>query len=141
MCGLKLWRKAMSTDNCTAQPKSNQICLYDTTLRDGSQRKGLSFSLADKLKITKLLDELGVPFIEGGWPGSNPKDMEYFVRMRSNPPKYSKVVAFGSTRRVGVDTASDGNIQALLAAETDVVCIVGKTWPLHVTQVLRTTLE
>jgi 2-isopropylmalate synthase len=130
-----------------APEASGRLCapklvhLYDTTLRDGSQRKGLSFSLEDKLKITKLLDELGVPYIEGGWPGSNPKDMEYFVRMRTNPPKHSKIVAFGSTRRVAVDVAEDSNIQALLAAQTDVVCIVGKTWPLHVTQVLRTTLQ
>lgn len=151
----------MATGNCKVQPRSktgraktadlvsacdmkataNFVHLYDTTLRDGSQRKGLSFSLEDKLKITKLLDELCVPYIEGGWPGSNPKDMEYFVRTRTNPPKNSKIVAFGSTRRVSVDVASDSNIQALLAAETDVVCIVGKTWPMHVTQVLRTTLE
>ncbi|HEY9753987.1 MAG TPA: citramalate synthase [Oculatellaceae cyanobacterium] len=131
----------MATGNCTPQARSKSMYLYDTTLRDGSQRKGLSFSLDDKLKITKLLDELGVPYIEGGWPGSNPKDMEYFVRMRSNPPKTSKIVAFGSTRRVGADVAQDSNIQALLNAHTSVVTIVGKTWPLHVTHVLKTTLE
>ena len=131
----------MATVNCKQQAPSKSMYLYDTTLRDGSQRKGLSFSLDDKLKITKLLDELGVPYIEGGWPGSNPKDMEYFVRMRSNPPKRSKIVAFGSTRRVGANVAEDSNIQALLDAHTSVVTIVGKTWPLHVTHVLKTTLE
>ena len=131
----------MATVNCNQQALSKSMYLYDTTLRDGSQRKGLSFSLDDKLKITKLLDELGVPYIEGGWPGSNPKDMEYFVRMRSNPPRRSKIVAFGSTRRVGANVAEDSNIQALLNAHTSVVTIVGKTWPLHVTSVLKTTLE
>ncbi len=132
----------MATGNCSQQVPSNKsMYLYDTTLRDGSQRKGLSFSLDDKLKITKYLDELGVPYIEGGWPGSNPKDMEYFVRMRSHPPKHSKIVAFGSTRRVNSDVAQDSNIQALLNAHTSVVTIVGKTWPLHVTNVLKTTLE
>src|ERR1700733_5291823 len=109
----------MPTGNCKLQPaKSDLVFLYDTTLRDGSQRKGLSFSLEDKLKITRLLDGLGVPYIEGGWPGSNPKDLEYFQRMRSAPPSRSKIVAFGSTRRVGTTVEDDANLRALLDAHT-----------------------
>src|SRR5271169_4970043 len=104
----------MATDN-TKQTARN-VFLYDTTLRDGSQRKGLSFSLQDKIKITGLLDSFAIPYVEGGWPGSNPKDMEYFKHFRTNAPKRSKIVAFGSTRRVGVRVEDDLNLRALLEA-------------------------
>lgn len=123
------------------QAHSNFVFLYDTTLRDGTQRKGLSLSLEDKVKITRMLDSFGVPYIEGGWPGSNPKDMEYFKRMQQTPPKHSTIVAFGSTRRVGIKAEDDLNLRALLEAGTRCVTIVGKTWPLHVTRVLQTDLE
>lgn len=120
---------------------SDFVHLYDTTLRDGSQRKGLSFSLEDKLKITKILDAFGVSYIEGGWPGSNPKDMEYFRRVRQLKLQHSKVVAFGSTCRVGSTAADDANLKALIDADTAVVTIVGKSSVFHVEKVLETTLQ
>ncbi len=116
-----------------------QVWLYDTTLRDGTQAEGISLSVEDKLKITRLLDELGVHYIEGGWPGSNPKDMAYFARVRRMELKHAKISAFGSTCRVGVRPQDDANICALMAAETPVVAVVGKSWTLHVADVLRTT--
>ena len=115
--------------------------LYDTTLRDGTQHEGISLSLDDKLKITLKLDELGIHYIEGGWPGSNPKDAAYFASVRELPLKHAKVAAFGSTCRAGIKPEDDPQIQALLDAGTSVVTIVGKTWDLHVHDVLRTTLE
>ncbi|MFQ6059510.1 MAG: citramalate synthase [Anaerolineae bacterium] len=115
--------------------------LYDTTLRDGAQREGISFSVEDKLKITRKLDELGIHYIEGGWPGSNPKDAEYFARVRHLPLQHAVVTAFGSTRRAGVAPEEDANLRALLEAETSTVTIVGKSWDLHVREVLRTTPE
>jgi len=118
-----------------------QIHLFDTTLRDGTQSEGLSLSLEDKLKITKLLDAFGVQFVEGGYPGSNPKDVEYFQRVKELDLKQTKLTAFGSTRRAGITAAEDPNLQALVQAGTPVVCIYGKSWPLHVTEVLRTTLD
>lgn len=117
------------------------VCLYDTTLRDGTQRKGLSLSLEDKLKIAYLLDKFGVSYIEGGWPGSNPKDMEFFKRLKVHPPKNATVVAFGSTRRVGIKAEDDFNLRALLEAGTKAVALVGKSSTLHVTEVLNTSLE
>ncbi|EFO81779.1 putative alpha-isopropylmalate/homocitrate synthase family transferase [Oscillochloris trichoides DG-6] len=116
-----------------------QIFLYDTTLRDGTQREGLSLSVEDKLKITMMLDELGIHYIEGGWPGSNPKDAEYFQRVRETPLRQARVAAFGSTRRAGGQCEDDANIQALVAAQTPVVTLVGKSSVLHVEQVLETT--
>lgn len=121
--------------------KQNFVYLYDTTLRDGAQRKGLSFSLDDKVKVAKLLDSFRVRYIEGGWPGSNPKDAEFFRQMRANPLKHSKVVAFGCTRKVGVRAQDDLNLRALLDAGTRAAAIVGKTWSLHVEAVLKTDLE
>ncbi|MDX2019269.1 MAG: citramalate synthase [Deltaproteobacteria bacterium] len=118
-----------------------QIHLFDTTLRDGTQSEGLSLSLEDKLKITKLLDAFGIAFVEGGYPGSNPKDVEYFERVRALPLQQTKLTAFGSTRRAGIEAAADPNLQALVQAHTPAVCIYGKSWPLHVTEVLRTTLD
>jgi 2-isopropylmalate synthase len=117
------------------------IYVYDTTLRDGSQREGISFSVEDKVKITRKLDELGVHYIEGGWPGSNPKDIAYFKRIKDVPLKYAKVVAFGSTRRVDRSVDDDPNIKALIEADTPSIALFGKSWDLHVKEVLHTTLE
>jgi 2-isopropylmalate synthase len=117
------------------------IQIYDTTLRDGTQREGISLSCADKLRIAHRLDELGFAFIEGGWPGSNPKDVEFFERARDLQWKNAKIAAFGSTCRVGGVPEDDPNILALLDAHTPVCTVVGKTWTLHVTEVLRTTFE
>ncbi|MEM6527977.1 MAG: citramalate synthase, partial [Chloroflexota bacterium] len=118
-----------------------QVAVYDTTLRDGTQREGISLSVADKLKITRLLDDLGVSYIEGGWPGSNPKDAAYFDAVQDMNLKHAKITAFGSTCRKGSDPADDANIKALVDANTPVVTVVGKTSMLHVTDVLRTTPE
>ncbi len=117
------------------------IQIYDTTLRDGTQGEGVSLSLQDKLQITQRLDELGVDFIEGGYPASNTKDAEYFQRATKLPLKQAKICAFGMTRRRGMKAADDSGIQALVAAETPVVTIVGKTWDFHVTEVLRVSLQ
>lgn len=116
-----------------------KILLYDTTLRDGTQREGISYSSDDKLKIARRLDEFGIDYIEGGWPGSNPKDAEFFQRVKDLGLKHAKVTAFGSTRYKNTTCETDGNIQALVAAETPVVTLVGKTWDLHVEKVLETT--
>ncbi|MFV9506023.1 MAG: citramalate synthase [Oscillochloridaceae bacterium umkhey_bin13] len=116
------------------------IALYDTTLRDGAQREGLAFSCEDKLKIARVLDELGVHYLEGGWPGSNPKDAEFFQRVPNLGLRQIRLAAFGSTRHAGVSCAADANVQALVAAQTPVVTLVGKSSTLHVTQVLETTL-
>src|SRR5512143_1106358 len=115
--------------------------IYDTTLRDGTQREGISLSCDDKLRIAQKLDELGVAFIEGGWPGSNPKDAEFFDRARNMTWQHALIAAFGSTCRVGGGPEDDANIKALLDAHTPVCTVVGKTWTLHVTEVLRTTYE
>src|SRR5436305_9713229 len=116
------------------------IQIYDTTLRDGTQGEGVSLSLQDKLQITQRLDEIGVDFIEGGYPASNTKDAEYFQRATKLPLK-QKICAFGMTRRRGMKAADDIGIQALVAAQTPVVTIVGKTWDFHVTEVLRVSLQ
>ena len=118
-----------------------QVLLYDTTLRDGTQREGISLSVDDKIKITRLLDKLGVHYIEGGYPGSNVKDREYFERVREMELEHTKIAAFGMTCRVGKQPQDDENIQALLAARTPVITFVGKSWTLHVTDVIRATLE
>jgi 2-isopropylmalate synthase len=117
------------------------VAIYDTTLRDGTQREGISLSLADKLKVTRLLDTLGVAYIEGGWPGSNPKDAAYFEAVQSLELHHAKIAAFGSTCRKKSDPATDPNIAALVDAQTPVVTVVGKTSMLHVTDVLQTTPE
>lgn len=116
------------------------IDLYDTTLRDGTQREGISLSLDDKLKIAARLDAFGMDYIEGGWPGSNPKDVEFFQRVPALGLSHAKLAAFGSTRRKGVRPADDGNIQALIGARTPVVTLVGKSWELHVVEILETTV-
>ncbi|MBI3602661.1 MAG: citramalate synthase [Candidatus Omnitrophica bacterium] len=119
----------------------SRIIIYDTTLRDGSQTEGVSYTVADKLKITDKLDELGVHYIEGGWPGSNPKDKEYFERMKSHKLKNAKLVAFGSTRRSGIKPKQDTNLNELIASQTPTVTIFGKSWDLHVKDVIKTTLD
>jgi 2-isopropylmalate synthase len=115
--------------------------VYDTTLRDGTQREGISYTLEDKLRIAEHLDAFGVTFIEGGWPGSNPKDEEFFARARDQAWKHAKIAAFGSTRRAGLAPDQDSSMRALIAAGTEVCTIFGKTSTLHVTEVLRTTLD
>src|SRR5579864_157245 len=116
-----------------------EVEIYDTTLRDGTQGHGISFSVADKLRIADRLDAFGVHYIEGGWPGSNPKDIEFFEQAKRRKFRHAKLAAFGSTRRKSIKAADDEQVRLLLAAETPVVTIYGKTWLLHVTQVLRTT--
>ena len=120
---------------------SDKVVLYDTTLRDGTQREGLIVSLADKIKIARRLDEFGFAYIEGGWPGSNPKDADYFEAARSIEWKNAKLAAFGSTRHRSNRPDGDPNLVALVAAETPVVCIFGKSWLLHVREVLQATPE
>ncbi len=116
------------------------IEIYDTTLRDGAQAEDVSFSVEDKVRIALKLDELGVHFIEGGWPGANPKDIEFFQVMKSTPLQHAKIVAFGSTRKAKNTAMADPTLEALLSAETDIVTIFGKSWTLHVTEALETTL-
>lgn len=120
---------------------SARFTILDTTLRDGEQGEGISFTLKDKLKITQLLDELGVHYIEGGWPGSNPKAIEYFQAVRKLSLKNAKIAAFSSTRRAKNKVENDPTMQTLLAAETPVVVIFGKTWDFHVTHALNIELE
>src|SRR5213596_1971488 len=115
--------------------------LYDTTLRDGTQREGLSLSAEDKLRIACRLDALGIGYIEGGWPGSNPKDAEFFRRIAGVPLRQAKIAAFGMTRHAGGDCAEDGNCRALVEAGTPVVTLVGKSSTLHVDRVLRTSRD
>ena len=114
-----------------------KIFTYDTTLRDGTQGEEIAFSAEDKLKIAKRLDAFGIDYIEGGWPGSNPKDMEFFERARDVRFTHAKLAAFGSTRRAKNSVEDDANIKALLAAQTPVVTIFGKTWLLHVKTALQ----
>lgn len=118
-----------------------RIAIYDTTLRDGTQREGISLSVADKLKITRMLDDLGVAYIEGGWPGSNPKDAAYFEQVRGVQLRHAKIAAFGATCRKGARPEEDENLKALVDAQTPVCTVVGKTSMLHVVDVLQTTAE
>ncbi|MCC5631860.1 citramalate synthase [Nostoc sphaeroides CHAB 2801] len=120
---------------------SPQLWLYDTTLRDGTQREGLSVSIEDKLRIARRLDQLGIPFIEGGWPGANPKDVQFFWQLQEDPLKQAEIVAFCSTRRPNSTAATEPMLQDILAAGTRWVTIFGKSWDLHVTTSLKTTLE
>ncbi len=122
---------------------TDEFHVYDTTLRDGSQREGLSLSVADKLAVAAHLDDLGVGFIEGGWPGANPKDAEFFRRAAAGglPLKHAQLAAFGATRKAGVDVASDPQVLALLEAHTPVVTLVAKSHVGHVERALRTTKE
>ena len=115
--------------------------IYDTTLRDGSQAEGITFSVNDKLKIINLLDELGVDYIEAGWPGANPKDIEVFKEARNLKLNKSVIAAFGCTRKANTPPEQDAILEQLLNAETSVITIFGKTWDFHVEHALRTTLE
>ena len=116
------------------------IKIYDTTLRDGTQGEGVSFSMEDKVRLATRLDALGIHYIEGGWPGSNPKDLRFFRRMQDVTLKQAKLAAFSMTRRAGITPEADANMQALLDAGTPVATIVGKSWDFHVTAALGTTL-
>lgn len=120
---------------------NEKIIIYDSTLRDGAQAGGISYTLEDKLKIVDRLDKFGVKFIEAGNPGSNVKDQEFFERVKKMKLKHAKLIAFGSTRRVGVDVKEDPNIKSLIAADTEAVAIFGKSWDFHVREVLKTTEE
>ena len=115
----------------------NKISLFDTTLRDGEQGEGIAFTVHDKLKITDILDNLGIHYIEGGWPGSNPKAIDYFNAIQESKPKFSKIAAFGSTRRAGTSATEDPNLNALIAANPDTCVIFGKSWDFHVTHALK----
>lgn len=118
-----------------------KISIFDSTLRDGAQGEGISFSVEDKLKIVKALDELGISYIEAGNPGSNPKDLEFFKKLKDINLKNSKLVAFGSTRRRDIDVTEDNNVKSLLTADAPVVAIFGKSWDFHVTDIIKTTLQ
>ncbi|HAZ10938.1 MAG: citramalate synthase [Omnitrophica bacterium GWA2_41_15] len=118
-----------------------EIKIYDTTLRDGSQGEGISFSVMDKVKIAKKLDKFGVHYIEGGWPGSNPKDMEFFKQARKIKFKNSELVAFGSTRRPKINPTEDENLKALIKSGVRLAAIFGKTWDMHVTDILKVSLQ
>lgn len=120
---------------------SKRVSLYDTTLRDGTQGTGISFSVQDKIRVAERLDAFGVDYIEGGWPGSNPRDVAFFAEAAKRTWNHAKICAFGSTRRSKVAVEDDSQVRLLLDAQTPVVTIVGKTWPLHVTEVLGVTLE
>ena len=128
----------MTDGNCL---KGRKIFVYDSTLRDGAQAEGISFTVADKLKIVKKLDDFGVDYIEAGNPGSNPKDLEFFERIKTMELANAKLVAFGSTRRAGITPQQDANLAALLGTDTSAVAIFGKSWDFHVTEVIHTTLE
>ncbi len=118
-----------------------KVSIYDTTLRDGTQGEGFSLSGLDKIRIAKRLDEFGVDYIEGGWPGSNPKDIEFFKAAAKETWDHAKIAAFGSTRRADLAVEDDPQVQLLLDAQTPVITIFGKSWELQVTEVLRTTAE
>ena len=120
---------------------TEHIEIYDTTLRDGTQGEGVAFSVADKLRIAERLDAFGVHYIEGGWPGSNPKDIEFFAQAKHRTFHRAKLAAFGSTRRKSVRAEDDDQVRLLIDAETPVVTIYGKTWLLHVREVLQTSPE
>ena len=118
-----------------------EVEIYDTTLRDGSQGEGVNFSVADKLRIADKLDAFGIHYIEGGWPGSNPKDIEFFEHAKKRKFKNARLAAFGSTRKKQTAVEQDDQVRLLIAAETPVVTIFGKTSMLHVREVLRCTPE
>ena len=120
---------------------SNVVKIYDTTLRDGTQGEGISFSVTDKLLIAERLDQFGADYIEGGFPGSNPRDITFFQEATKLRLKQARLAAFGSTRRAGVKASEDAQLRTLLDSGMPVMTIVGKTWTLHVTEILRTTLE
>ncbi|MEM6254054.1 MAG: citramalate synthase [Cyanobacteria bacterium P01_D01_bin.156] len=122
-------------------PPHTRLWIYDTTLRDGAQREGLALSVEDKLSIARRLDDLGIPFIEGGWPGANPKDGQFFTQLQQQPLQQAEVVAFCSTRRPHSVAAEDVTLAAALAARTNWITLFGKSWDLHVTEGLKTDLR
>lgn len=117
------------------------VLIYDTTLRDGSQGEGISFSLEDKIKIARKLDSLGVSYIEGGWPGSNPKDLEFFRLAQGMDWKNARIAAFGATRKPGITVQKDSNVKALMESGAKTITLVGKAWDFHVTRALETSLD
>ena len=117
------------------------VSIYDTTLRDGTQGTGISFSVLDKIRVAEKLDAFGIDYIEGGWPGSNPKDIAFFQEAAKRTWKHARITAFGMTRRGKLAVEEDQQVQLLLDAQTPAVCIVGKTWPLHVTEIFQVSLE
>jgi 2-isopropylmalate synthase len=119
----------------------SKVKLYDTTLRDGSQAEGISYSVTDKIRIAEELDRTGIHFIEGGWPGSNPKDREFFEKISRSKLENAKIAAFSMTRRPNIQANQDSNLLALLKSKAQVITIVGKTWDFHVVEVLKTTLD
>ncbi|MDQ3621548.1 MAG: citramalate synthase [Verrucomicrobiota bacterium] len=121
--------------------KTPRVALYDTTLRDGTQGTGISFSVTDKIRVAEKLDDFGFDYIEGGWPGSNPKDVAFFEEAAKRTWKHARVAAFGMTRRPNTAVEKDPQIQMLLDAQTPVITVVGKTWKLHVTEIFNTTPE
>lgn len=120
---------------------ARRISLYDTTLRDGTQGAGITLSAEDKIRIAERLDEFGIDYVEGGWPGSNPKDMEFFAQARLRTWQHVRITAFGSTRRAGIPADRDENLNTILAAATPAAAVFGKSWDLHVREALHTTLE
>ena len=118
-----------------------KLFVFDSTLRDGAQGESVNFSVIDKINIVKALDDFGVHYIEAGNPFSNPKDVEFFEKMKEVTLKNSKIVAFGSTRRAGVDVADDKSVQMMANVSVDTVAIFGKSWDLHVDEILRTSRE
>ncbi|MCC6728574.1 MAG: citramalate synthase [Chthonomonadales bacterium] len=123
------------------QAPGRRVAIYDTTLRDGSQGEGISFSLQDKLRIAHRLDEFGMDYVEGGWPGSNPKDIEFFEHMRKAPLAHARLAAFGSTRRPGIAAGDDAQVRMLVESGTPVVTIFGKSWDFQVTHALKIALS
>lgn len=130
-----------ATKGTSKETAEDKIVTYDTTLRDGTQSWGVQFSLTDKLKIAERLDQFGIHYIEGGWPGSNPKDMAFFDQIKNLELKTAKIVAFGCTRRARSAVKEDANIKSILQTPAIAAAIVGKSWDLHVREVINTTLE
>ena len=119
---------------------SEKILVFDSTLRDGAQAEGISFSVEDKIRVVETLDKMGIDYIEAGNPGSNPKDIEFFNRIKGIRLNHAKLVAFGSTRRGGIAVEDDANLKAILETETPGVAIFGKSWTFHITDIIKTTL-
>src|SRR5436190_13219032 len=130
-----------SSSNPASSASSPRVQIFDTTLRDGTQSEHIAYSLADKLEIAHELDELGIDYIEGGWPGSNPKDMGFFEAARNEKWKHARITAFGSTRHAKNAPADDPNLRALTESRAPVFIIFGKSWDFHVTDALRVPLE
>jgi hypothetical protein len=136
-----LWRDVGAHGVFLVTPERVIVTIYDTTLRDGTQGTGISFSTLDKIRVAERLDDFGVHYIEGGWPGSNPKDAAFFQEAAKRTWKNAKITAFGMTRRGKIKVEDDPQVQMLLDAQTPAVTVVGKTWPLHVTEVFQVSLE